>query len=97
MIRPSITVVMKDDTRYDANHLAIVNEPRFRQDADTRVWLGEGCALTFVCSGRLMSKPAEQVERIEYHEPGADWCDTCDGPIDNVQGAGPFANPAPLS
>lgn len=96
MQRPSFTVVLKSGERYDANHLSIVREPRYQpEDAGTSLY-GEGCAITFISSGRMTVKPAEDVERVEYRPTGAQHCGDCDGSLWPVIGAGPFANPEPV-
>lgn len=95
MQRASFTVVLKNGERYDANHLSIVREPRYKESDKGSTLYGEGCAVTFVCSGRMTTKPAEDVASIEYRVTGAHWCGDCDGPLFSIVGAGPFANPAP--
>lgn len=37
--------------------------------------------VTFVCSGKVMSLPAEDVERVEFIGAMAGWCSKCDQPL----------------
>lgn len=99
MQRAAITVVLKNGERYDANHISISRDARYRpHDSGAGLQLdGAGSVVSFVCSGSLTTKPAEDVDRIEYWPTGAQHCGECDGSIWNFVGAGPFANPEPLA
>ena len=73
MLRASMSVVLKNGERYSANHVAVVRRAG-SFDSD----------ITFVCSGQQITKPAEDVERIEYRAGGAVHCEACDQRIDNA-------------
>lgn len=71
MLRAHMTVILTSGERYSANHVAVVRRAG-SFDSD----------ITFVCSGQQISKPAEDVERIEYRAGGAMHCNACDQRID---------------
>ena len=64
----SFTVVLKNGIRYGANNL--------------QVHLGGANGwesfLSFICSGRLTTKRADEVDHIEWRETGRQHCDMCD-------------------
>lgn len=74
MLRASMSVVLKNGERYSANHVAVV---RRAGSFDSNI--------TFVCSGQQISKPAADVERIEYRAGGAVHCEACDQRIDRPE------------
>lgn len=74
MLRASMSVVLKNGERYSANHVAVVRRAG-SFDSD----------ITFVCSGQQITKPAEDVERIEYRDGGAVHCEACDQRIDRPE------------
>ena len=66
----TFTVVTKAGVRYDADHLTA-----HLRDFD--LWP----MLSFICSGRLNTMDAYEVERVEYHAPNPEVtsvCNRCD-------------------
>lgn len=65
----SFTVVTKKGVRYGANNLQIT------LSHSPKSWAS---VLNFLCSGTLISIPAEEVDHIEWRESGRQHCDMCD-------------------
>lgn len=77
-----MSVVLKSGTRYSANNVQITNAPTL--DESNRM-TGEHSVVTFLCSGRLTTVDATDVERIEYHEGGSVHCEACDQRVDRPE------------
>ena len=70
MKRPAFTVETNTGSNYDANHLMIC------WAHDHSRWI-----ITFVCSGILITVPAEMIKEIRFSKEGAAYCNECDGPV----------------
>lgn len=77
-----MTVVLKNGTRYSANNVQITNAPTLDE---TNAMVGEHSVVSFLCSGRLTTVVATDVERIEYRETGAVHCEGCDQRVDRPE------------
>lgn len=71
MTRASITVVLKNGIHYDTTLVMPTLE-----DHTTRRPM-----LTFMCSGRMQSVPAEDVESLTFNASGTPWWGLCDQPL----------------
>lgn len=67
---PGFTVVLTDERRYSANHLAIGVA-----DGDLHA------TITFECSGRMYTFGCSEVTAIEYWPSGRQYCNSCDQPL----------------
>jgi len=67
MDRASLTVVLTNGVRLDA----MMVTPTWR-DGDNHPML------SFVCSGRMVSYPVEEVQSIALHTGGTAWCGMCE-------------------
>jgi hypothetical protein len=78
MQRAHFTVITKDGTRWDANHLSIAR--------DTTI--GAVSILHFFCSGQHMERNVQDITTIEFAPTGASWCSECDASIASIAGDG---------
>lgn len=79
MTRPGFIVITKDGNRYGADQLSSC----LRQ-YDLKPMI------SFICSGQLITKDADQVQEIKYQE-GLPYCPYCDESMVNKSGE---ANPS---
>lgn len=70
MERASFTITMKNGMRFDAAMLM----PTFEDGAMRPM-------LSFVCSGRMQSVPAADVEGVSFYAGGTHHCGHCDQPL----------------
>lgn len=83
MLRASMTVVLKKNgTRYSANNVQITNAMTLDESG---AMIGEHSVVSFLCSGRLYTFKATDVERIEYREDGSVHCEACDQRVDRPE------------
>lgn len=82
--RAAFVVKMRSGIGYCADHLACTIT-----DGETRP------ALSFICSGRSMTVPVEDVADVEFQRDGATWCSHCDQPLPYVTDRPLIASSAP--
>lgn len=82
MLRASMTVILKSGPRFSANNVQITNAPT--HDAAGNL-AGEHSVVSFLCSGRLYTYDATEVQTIEYREGGSVHCEACDQRVDRPE------------
>lgn len=82
MLRASMSVVLKNGTRYSANNVQITNAMTLDE---TNTMVGEHSVVSFLCSGRLYTFDATDIKLIEYRESGSVHCEGCDQRIDRPE------------
>lgn len=70
MTRASFTIRTKNGIGYDAAMIMPVYEDHTMRPM-----------VAFVCSGRMQTVPAEDIESVTFDGSGASWCGHCDQPL----------------
>lgn len=71
MTRAHFTVTLTNGEKYDANHISI-ERPR----GPIKMSI-----VSFLCSGIRKMVLAGEIQNIEFHKNGAQWCSECDNQI----------------
>lgn len=82
MLRASMTVILKSGPRFSANNVQITNAPTLD---DQKTMIGEHSVVSFLCSGRLYTFDATEVQTIEYRDGGSVHCEACDQRVDRPE------------
>lgn len=82
MLRASMSLVLKDGSRYSANNIQITDGPNFCRDGEP---LKPHSVVSFLCSGKLLTFDAVVIERIEFRETGSVHCEGCDQRVDRAE------------